>query len=93
MTGLHIRYLFVSLLTFSALLFGENGLAATEGDGAEEGDGDARSDHRENEVHPRPGPQVPCGSGSRLSRARDESHLPTAVLSRRRRHPAREPHW
>jgi len=38
MTGLHIRYLFVSLLTFSALLFGENGLAATEGDGAEEGE-------------------------------------------------------
>ncbi|MDG2272130.1 MAG: hypothetical protein P8L39_07500 [Halioglobus sp.] len=38
MTGLHIRYLFFSLLTFSALLFGENGLAATEGDGAEEGE-------------------------------------------------------
>jgi len=36
MTDRCIRHLFVSLLTFSALLFGENGLAVTEDTGAEE---------------------------------------------------------
>jgi len=36
MTDRCIRHLFVSLLTFSALLFGENGLAVTDDTGAEE---------------------------------------------------------
>lgn len=36
MNVISIRYLFVSLLTFSALLHGENGLASTENTGAEE---------------------------------------------------------
>lgn len=36
MTDRCIRHIFVSLLTFSALLFGENGLAATEDTGAKE---------------------------------------------------------